>query len=337
MKSSNLLSYRVTKTVEHPSGYDPIAHLPSVDVVIPTFNSEDNLKECLRRIQMQRYKGNIRIWIIDGGSTDGTITVAREFSCEIHVNPGQYGTGRNGARHFGASLGKGDLIWNIDSDNFIEEVDCLRNLVTPFLDVPDLTVSAPLISVPNHGGFDSWLAYQERWFINRLVNSGSKHRGYSLLGSPDYGLTNSHLIKRSVYEVAGGYDGDTHLLARLKGLGLSKTAIVSNSHYIHRQTGSLREVLDKWSRRANMYSSMSSAQWESHWNEQGLTREVSWFVLRVMLLQIFLAPFIAIRGWLKSGDTRYLIGLAHPIVYFGLLLQVKSRVRLLHRLGNRSG
>ena len=332
MKSSNLLSYRVTKTVEHPSGYVPIAHLPSVDVVIPTFNSEANLKECLRRLRVQRYGGNMHIWIIDGGSTDGTVSVARAYDCEIRVNPGQYGTGRNGARHFGAGLGHGDLIWNLDSDNFLEGVNSVQHLVRPFLEVPDLAVSVPLISVPSHGGFDWWLAYQEKWLLDRLARSGVQCRGYSLVDSPDYGLPNAHIIKRRIYNLAGGYDGDIRMLARLRMLGLSKSAIVTNSNYLHHQSESFRNTALKWIRRVDMFSTMSSDRWNAHWYERDLSRPTRWLIIRTMLLQVLLAPFIALQGLVKTRDARCLIGLAYPIVYLGILLNFKSTLRLVLRL-----
>ena len=71
---------------------------PTIDVVIPTLNCEDNLKLCLERIRMQKYRGKINIFVIDGGSVDETLKVAEKFNCIIDVIPGIYSDGKNGGK-----------------------------------------------------------------------------------------------------------------------------------------------------------------------------------------------------------------------------------------------
>jgi glycosyltransferase involved in cell wall biosynthesis len=55
--------------------------LPALSVVIPTYNSERTLRECLESIKNQDYpKNKIEIIIADGGSTDRTMEIARKYT-----------------------------------------------------------------------------------------------------------------------------------------------------------------------------------------------------------------------------------------------------------------
>lgn len=63
--------------------------LPSISVVIPTYNSERTLTECLENILQQDYpRAKIEIIIADGGSRDRTLEIARKYKVDKIVrNP----------------------------------------------------------------------------------------------------------------------------------------------------------------------------------------------------------------------------------------------------------
>lgn len=61
---------------------------PDISFLIPTFNSDKTLERTLASIRRQSYpQREIEILIIDGGSTDQTIHMARRFNCKIFPNP----------------------------------------------------------------------------------------------------------------------------------------------------------------------------------------------------------------------------------------------------------
>lgn len=89
-----------------------------VSVVIPTFNSQDVIKECLESVKKQTYK-NIEVIIVDGFSTDDTPKIAKRYGKvfsfgrdpkqkNIFAVPFQ--------RNYGAHMAKGNYIYYIDSD-----------------------------------------------------------------------------------------------------------------------------------------------------------------------------------------------------------------------------
>jgi len=55
---------------------------PLVSVVIPTLNSENTFSRCLNSVSVQTYK-NIEVIVVDGGSKDNTIPIAKSFNTKI--------------------------------------------------------------------------------------------------------------------------------------------------------------------------------------------------------------------------------------------------------------
>ncbi|MBD0328883.1 MAG: glycosyltransferase family 2 protein [Thermoleophilia bacterium] len=105
---------------------------PSVSVVIPTLNAEKYLVECLEAVRGQEYDGEIEILVVDGGSTDGTLAVARDQGVD-RVLPNPLRTGESG-KAVGFRAAHGELILSIDSDNVVVGRDWLRRMAEPLAD-----------------------------------------------------------------------------------------------------------------------------------------------------------------------------------------------------------
>lgn len=90
-----------------------------VSVIIPIYNSEKYLEECLDSIINQTYR-NLEILLVDDGSTDSSALICDKYAQEdkritvFHVENG--GVGR--ARNIGLENAKGDYIYFADSDDF---------------------------------------------------------------------------------------------------------------------------------------------------------------------------------------------------------------------------
>lgn len=86
---------------------------PLVSVIIPTYNSERTLQECLNALASQHYH-NIEIIITDSFSKDRTKEIARQFS-DIIIDAESLAL----ARKKGVELSKGKYILFLDSDQII--------------------------------------------------------------------------------------------------------------------------------------------------------------------------------------------------------------------------
>ncbi len=108
--------------------------LPSVSVVVCTYNRKGSILECLDSLIMQSYPG-IEIIIVNDGSTDGTLGVLHEYS-KNHKNVNiisQNNKGPGAARNLGINSSKGDIICFTD-DDCVTDSNWISSLISGFED-----------------------------------------------------------------------------------------------------------------------------------------------------------------------------------------------------------
>ncbi len=92
-----------------------------VSVIIPVYNVEEFLRECLDSVINQTYK-NLEIILIDDGSTDGSGVICDEYEKKdkrIKVAH-QENKGVSKARNAGYRLAGGDYVIFLDSDDIFD-------------------------------------------------------------------------------------------------------------------------------------------------------------------------------------------------------------------------
>lgn len=102
--------------------------MPKVSVIIPVYNVEKYLRECLDTVINQTLK-DIEIICINDGSTDNSLNILKEYAQKddrfiIHT---QENMGTGIARNKGIDLAKGEYIQFIDPDDWVE-LDMLERL-----------------------------------------------------------------------------------------------------------------------------------------------------------------------------------------------------------------
>ena len=94
-------------------------HLPYVTIIIPVYNSEKYLNECLDSILNQSLK-EIEIICIDDGSTDNSKKILYSYKDpRIHIFE-QKNSGAGATRNRGINLAKGEFIYFMDSDDILD-------------------------------------------------------------------------------------------------------------------------------------------------------------------------------------------------------------------------
>lgn len=91
-----------------------------LSVIIPVYNTEKWLKECLRSAAAQTLR-ELEIICIDDGSTDGSAAIIREFPDSRIRYHSQANSGSGLARNSGLSLARGEFVAFLDSDDFLPE------------------------------------------------------------------------------------------------------------------------------------------------------------------------------------------------------------------------
>lgn len=102
---------------------------PLVSVVVPVYNVDKYLENCLRSLVAQTY-ANLEIIIVDDGSTDGSAAICEFFASldsRIKLFKKENG-GLGSARNFGLERLSGDLVCFVDSDDWVS-VDFVANFV----------------------------------------------------------------------------------------------------------------------------------------------------------------------------------------------------------------
>ena len=99
-----------------------------VSVIVPVYNVESFLRECLESIEGQSFS-DYEVLIINDGSTDGSTVIAQGFVDRYenwHLIDKENG-GLSSARNAGIARAKGEYICFVDSDDYIEK-DYLQKL-----------------------------------------------------------------------------------------------------------------------------------------------------------------------------------------------------------------
>ena len=100
-----------------------------VSVIIPVYNQELYLTDCISSIINQTYK-NLEIIIVDDGSTDSSSDIIKKFCAEDNriVFVEKKNTGVSDTRNIGVSKSSGDYLMFVDSDDWIE-LDTIEKLL----------------------------------------------------------------------------------------------------------------------------------------------------------------------------------------------------------------
>ncbi len=204
-----------------------------VSIIIPTYNSEKTLRECLTSVLNQTYH-NHDIVIVDNNSMDQTLKIASEFPSKIireSCNPAK-------ARNIGISNSAGQYILFLDSDQIMSRSvveDCVELCIRD---------GAGMITIPEFFiGKDFWSSCSAIWRNHYKSYEKSEVINHSTIyGEPRF-------FSKGVLAEAGGFQEDLlwgedyDLYERLKRANVKEDSIQSRMY--HCELSSARSILLK--------------------------------------------------------------------------------------------
>ncbi|MEO6456452.1 MAG: glycosyltransferase family 2 protein [Ginsengibacter sp.] len=102
-----------------------------ISLITVTYNSEKYLENCITSVIKQSYK-NIEHIIVDGKSTDGTISIIERYAPYISKWISETDRGMYDAINKGMEMATGDVIGLLNSDDILASSDVIASIVKCF-------------------------------------------------------------------------------------------------------------------------------------------------------------------------------------------------------------
>lgn len=101
---------------------------PLISIITVSFNSIGTIKQAIDSVQNQSYE-NIEHLVIDGGSSDGTIDVIRQYSDKLDYWSSAPDKGIYDAMNQGLAIANGEYIGFLNSDDYFSGPHVIREVV----------------------------------------------------------------------------------------------------------------------------------------------------------------------------------------------------------------
>lgn len=131
--------------------------MKKISVVLAVYNEEDNLKTCLDSIKNLAYE----IVIVDGGSTDKTIEIAKKFSAKIIQTKNLLNFHINKNKAIDAA--SGDWILQLDADEVVSE-----------------ELNKEIRQAISNKDFNGYWIPRKNFFLTKFLTKGGQYPDYTL-------------------------------------------------------------------------------------------------------------------------------------------------------------
>jgi len=94
----------------------PVQGYPGLTIIVPSYNSEKTVEECLRHVLAMEYPHEVEVVLVDDGSTDKTREIASRYPVKIMHR--KKNKGKAASLNEAIGQAKSDLVACIDSDTY---------------------------------------------------------------------------------------------------------------------------------------------------------------------------------------------------------------------------
>lgn len=110
--------------------------LPQISIIIPVYNVEQYITECMQSVMCQTYAGEIECILVDDCGTDNSMTIAEQLIADykgtivFRILHHERNRGLSAARNTGTQVASGEYVYYLDSDDYISD-DCIETIAAP--------------------------------------------------------------------------------------------------------------------------------------------------------------------------------------------------------------
>ena len=189
------------------------ADRPQVSVVIPAYNAQVHLVECLASVSSQARDFEMEVIVVDDGSADATAEIARRSAGVRCIT--QPNRGPSAARNLGIAAARGQLIAFLDADD-LWPPDKLQAQVRIMQRHPELALVFGDCRQFDAQGLRARTEFQ----ANRLGSAAwgpgpTVLDAYARLLEVNFITTGSVVVRREALQEVGGFADDLHLVEDL--------------------------------------------------------------------------------------------------------------------------
>ncbi|MEW6215539.1 MAG: glycosyltransferase family 2 protein [Nitrospirota bacterium] len=173
-----------------------------LSVAIITKNEEERLPDCLKGVSFAE-----DIVVVDSGSTDRTVEIAKEFGCRVFMEEWKgYGPQKNSA----VAKCKHDWVLVIDADERIPEET--KNEIVKIINSPDM---ADVYSFPRKNIFHGRWIKHSGWWPDRVIRLFKRQKGRFESLVHEKWMTRGAIMDLNVYIEHYSFDNYSEMVKKL--------------------------------------------------------------------------------------------------------------------------
>lgn len=173
-----------------------------ISIITVCYNSEKYIRSAIESVKSQTYS-NIEYIVIDGGSSDDTIDIVKEYKSSVSLYISEPDNGIYDAMNKGVALATGDVVGVLNSDDFFSSKDIISKIVNTFS-------NSNIDALYGDIGFVN--PYNENVIVRYYSSKYFRRWMFHLATSPPHP---SFYVKKTKYVELGNYDSNYKIGADL--------------------------------------------------------------------------------------------------------------------------
>jgi len=183
-----------------------MAEFPLVSIITPSFNQAAFLEQTIQSVLSQDYP-NLEYWVIDGGSTDGSLAVIQQYADKLSGWLSEPDQGQGDAINKGFQRSQGEILAWLNSDDLYRP-GAISRAVSVLQAHPEVgLVYSDVDSIDAMGDIFNRMRY-DHWQLEDLM-------AFNMLGQVSVFFRRTVLEKAGLLDISYQYLLDHHLWLRM--------------------------------------------------------------------------------------------------------------------------